>query len=782
MVSDQAAKEVKPQDKTLRQYEFGLITDEQQPLLEQPVLDLTRLDRATILRLQATVGNRATRQLLLRQTDTRSARDDNLSQPVRRPDISPFEDSMKGDAERIGHSLKERDLEAGDQQRILDYLRFYNELDKKYTLESGYTESDHLDRFLFWLKMTTVRRSSWRTLWQDQLESAYALLWHTLTGDYLAQFQQYVSCSKKQGTVRPDLNLEDFSWKELGKQELMGMFGMVKGIGLGIAGLSDAGASGLTWMLRKIGLDMEDPASMSQFLAEQYDELGQMTFGDDYSKKNDLFLGMNAEQVGTFGGRIISTLLTVSAGTGTVGVGGNTMKLGAEVSSKVAETSHLIKYGTAAISVFGSLDTLSKSTSNIVDILIRIKKASPDGRLDIGTVLSDPEFGKEVFTIAASVLSLASQGKDLGGAFKSMQGPFARIGIALDAGQTAIAATQMTKIAMSDLDEDKKNKAASEAMFGLMTSAVSTSIGIKNYRDSLPGESAKQEQARVSYDEVTLKNLVIEKWASNWDSGGRLVKVVQKGKGHTIGENGSVRGYVTEEKFILGRTPAEIEKILGLKSGDLSHGADIIRIGDVPTPDSFDFIRPTGRPPGTPAGYTNVPGSPDYPVGSGASQWYLNAGSVEHIISLDSDTIYKGSLHNTANNNGGEGLAVSALPAEKLWWGTWGDYPKTRVDGQECAIIGNRPYSHHAVNRMQPSGLRYSSTETKMPGIRQPDGTPPNKLEPDLGRSISPNFVEDVIAHSVPTKQSNGNLSYQSDSVRVVVSPRGVVITIETHH
>lgn len=40
-----------------------------------------------------------------------------------------------------------------------------------------------------------------------------------------------------------------------------------------------------------------------------------------------------------------------------------------------------------------------------------------------------------------------------------------------------------------------------------------------------------------------------------------------------------------------------------------------------------------------------------------------------------------------------------------LLWGSWNDYPKVSIGGREYVQIGGRNYTHHAVDRMQPSGL-----------------------------------------------------------------------------
>lgn len=56
-------------------------------------------------------------------------------------------------------------------------------------------------------------------------------------------------------------------------------------------------------------------------------------------------------------------------------------------------------------------------------------------------------------------------------------------------------------------------------------------------------------------------------------------------------------GYVTREKFIVGRTPQEMEKILGLPAEELKNGAYILAADRMPTIEEFE-----------PAGYTNTAG------------------------------------------------------------------------------------------------------------------------------------------------------------------------------
>lgn len=106
-----------------------------------------------------------------------------------------------------------------------------------------------------------------------------------------------------------------------------------------------------------------------------------------------------------------------------------------------------------------------------------------------------------------------------------------------------------------------------------------------------------------------------------------------------------------------------------------------------------------------------------------------------------------------ASNNGG-----------KLLWASWKDYPKVTVEGREYAQIGDRLYTRHAVDRMQPSGL----------------GTPVGSDGP--GRNVTPNMVEEVIAGGSRLSTTvNGVLrtTYTSGNVTVVTEDNSrTIVTI----
>ncbi|MFB5763635.1 RHS repeat-associated core domain-containing protein, partial [Paenibacillus medicaginis] len=114
---------------------------------------------------------------------------------------------------------------------------------------------------------------------------------------------------------------------------------------------------------------------------------------------------------------------------------------------------------------------------------------------------------------------------------------------------------------------------------------------------------------------------------------------------------------------------------------------------------------------------------------------------------------------------------------QKLFWGKWSDYDKVNIEGKTFSIVGNRLYTRHAVDRMQPSGMKYTS-ETA--GGKVGASRIISSESWDFGRSVSPQYVEDVIRSSKPIAQLNGTILYKSGSVEVYTNQAGAVITIIT--
>ncbi|WP_410514400.1 RHS repeat-associated core domain-containing protein [Paenibacillus sp. BR2-3] len=103
---------------------------------------------------------------------------------------------------------------------------------------------------------------------------------------------------------------------------------------------------------------------------------------------------------------------------------------------------------------------------------------------------------------------------------------------------------------------------------------------------------------------------------------------------------------------------------------------------------------------------------------------------------------------------------------KKIFWGSWDEYNKVNSNGKTYAKVGDRLYSKHAVDRMQPSGNRYGSQIVQAGG--------------DYGRSVSPTYVEEVLNSVKPVIQQNGNRSYVSGTLNIITNEWGNVVTIIT--
>lgn len=100
---------------------------------------------------------------------------------------------------------------------------------------------------------------------------------------------------------------------------------------------------------------------------------------------------------------------------------------------------------------------------------------------------------------------------------------------------------------------------------------------------------------------------------------------------------------------------------------------------------------------------------------------------------------------------------------DALEWKSWSQYERVEVGDSEYAIIGDRLYTRHAVERMQPRDFG------------------PNLWRGDRGRSISPNLVDYVIRKGEVTNTTltdSGKIRkvHELGSVKVTTENRGQVV------
>lgn len=122
-------------------------------------------------------------------------------------------------------------------------------------------------------------------------------------------------------------------------------------------------------------------------------------------------------------------------------------------------------------------------------------------------------------------------------------------------------------------------------------------------------------------DEAKVKEIIINAW--NKGEGNQPIKVAPT----ELSDRQFVSGYITQEKFVKGRTPQDMEKILGLEPGILGNGVTIYKLSETPKPEQFE-----------PHGYSQMPGGvpykpgSKYPIGKGAPQWKLTESVPAEVI------------------------------------------------------------------------------------------------------------------------------------------------------
>lgn len=95
-----------------------------------------------------------------------------------------------------------------------------------------------------------------------------------------------------------------------------------------------------------------------------------------------------------------------------------------------------------------------------------------------------------------------------------------------------------------------------------------------------------------------------------------------------------VSGYVTQEKFLCGKSPQQIEAALGLKGDSLKTGCRVYRFRRQPGPSECTYELTTAFPDGL--AYHEGFSNPDYPPGDARiHQWRLCVEiPVDHLIDL----------------------------------------------------------------------------------------------------------------------------------------------------
>ena len=121
----------------------------------------------------------------------------------------------------------------------------------------------------------------------------------------------------------------------------------------------------------------------------------------------------------------------------------------------------------------------------------------------------------------------------------------------------------------------------------------------------------------MKLDEARVKASLIEMWRKG--GGDALVKVLPA---EIAPDASRPIGYCTQLKFVVGRTPLEMERAVGFRDNTkLAAGAAIYLVTPLPHAHQFEYRGYSHTPEGIP---TNVKAAhPDYPPGLGVPQWQL---------------------------------------------------------------------------------------------------------------------------------------------------------------
>jgi hypothetical protein len=423
-------------------------------------------------------------------------REEKTNAPIK-PSLTPEQKVVANqDAENIVTILTAGDPDPEQQAAIIGIMRNYQQMDDDYQNSTGYPGTTYLDYFLVRLKIASVLHSR---IWPLESETVNAFddLWYRLEGSSLEAYRTIVASSQAERTAGPESkDVESFA-QTMGKQEAMGMWGMLKGMGQGLAGLSDAGAKALTKAMRGAGVDVSDPASVSDWLGKQYDISGNFMFGEDWEKKDNLGLGMNAADIGTKGGGVIWSLVLIGSG-------------------KAASAD--AKAALVALGVAGNLDAIDKCNTNIANIVRRLQKG---GKLNPSDLLSDPDFISESARLAANIFGVISAGAGSADEIsKSLQTTLATTGLILDSAQAAALVNKLNAISASNLDPDAKNKASADAVVELIQvsvnivhSASPEQEAVSGVDENMAGKTVPQSQPAEAQTEASAKPIETEQTA-----------------------------------------------------------------------------------------------------------------------------------------------------------------------------------------------------------------------------------------------------------------------------
>ncbi len=374
-----------------------------------------------------------------------------------KPEVSPEElTEMKNDVGVIVRYLKDG-LNDNSKVDVLGKIKKWKKKDSEIKENTGYSGTVYLDKFILQLKITSFTQRSLRNLWIEEHLLVFDSLFYELDGYFLEDYKWFISISETQKERGPMVNRMNDIWSTIGKQELIGLWGMTKGLGMGVAGMSDTVGYAVGKQLQLLGIDAPELTSATKFIGEQFDESGKIMFGNDYNKEK-LFWGLGAADIGQVGGTVIWNLAMLGKG-------------------KPGASSNAFKALQTGLGLVGNIKGIEDSVKNIIKIIDKMPRP-----LEFKDFVSNPYFLNEITSIAANLVGMVS-GISSDKASDKIKSVITGMGFALDSAQLATLTAKIYAI-ISDKPEGEKVEELKDALSNLITSmATAADKGHENYKE-----------------------------------------------------------------------------------------------------------------------------------------------------------------------------------------------------------------------------------------------------------------------------------------------------------
>ena len=388
------------------------------------------------------------------------------------PPLSPeMRAEMIADVDDIVRILKKGPPELSDQLKLLETVRKWSR--KEFELsaqERGSHRSPVLDQFLIHLKGKPFKRVkfqnsvvSWFEI--EQHAMVYDALWHELSGFCLEEFKRVVRQSETERTDGAENKDFESVGAVIAKQEAMGMWGMLKGMGTGLVSMAGPSAA--------------------QYISEQFDQTGNILFGQEWGSSEALVAGMNAAQIGTAGGDVIMQLVMFARSLpNQVAKGGKVLQL----------INNLDKFKRAhqILGALGGAQGMLMAVKGIAEVIDAEHQAGR--KVTANSLIHNAAFVDQIVMLASSGLGMAL-------AIKGAPPPGpqavtrARIGVLLGSVQVTAALNDLADIAQSDASDAEKQLRYGVVLAGLIPQLVSLIIAGHGHVQA-KREAAQERQAQ----------------------------------------------------------------------------------------------------------------------------------------------------------------------------------------------------------------------------------------------------------------------------------------------